>query len=446
MKRIFGTDGVRGRFGTPPIDRATIRALGTALAAELESRVQPRAAHVVIGGDTRASTPTVASWISAPLLDRNTRITFAGVVPTPAVAYLVRELGATAGISISASHNPYPDNGVKLFDRHGYKWGLAAERELEAQMRPDAQSGPGDDPKLEADASLATRYADSLVAGLGDRRLAGMRVVVDTAQGAAYDLAGQVFKAAGADVTVIGNEPDGHNINVGYGSTDTRALSETVIARGAQIGFAFDGDADRCLIVDECGRLVNGDAVLYIWARALAERGQLEPSEIVATTMSNLGLETSLLALGISVRRSDVGDREVVTEMKRSGAILGGEQSGHIVHLGLGTTGDGTMTALHIAMLVERAQRPISELVSDLTLVPQTLRNVEVAQRVPFDEVAGLDRILSDIQERLGNPSRVLLRYSGTEPLVRIMIEGSSESEIEAMAAEIAEHLDRSLR
>ena len=440
MSAIFGTDGVRGTFGEPPIDRSTMQQLATALAERLlRSRDTP---HVVIGGDTRASTPELWSWLVGPLVERSVTVSHAGVVPTPAIALLVRRLGADAGLAVSASHNPHTDNGVKLFDRDGFKWSVEAENELQTLMdvaptsaASPAQPGP-------ADAELAGIYADNLVGSLARRALGGMRVALDTANGAASAIARGVFERAGASVEIIGNLPDGRNINVGCGSTDTEALSHHVRTSGASVGFAFDGDADRCLVVDEQGRLLDGDAALYLWARELAKRGMLKPREIVVTSMSNLGLETSLAAEDIGVARCGVGDRQVVTEMRRRGAVLGGEPSGHLIHLGLGTTGDGVLTALQIAAIVATDPAPISARVADLVLFPQVLHNVGVTERTPFTDIAGLDGLLADFRGKLGDEGRIVVRYSGTEPLARIMIEGRDAATIQSMAAELAACLE----
>ncbi|HRC84410.1 MAG TPA: phosphoglucosamine mutase, partial [Thermoanaerobaculia bacterium] len=352
MPRLFGTDGIRGAFGAEPLDRATVTALGVALGQELgRAGGEP---FVVLAGDTRDSTPTLAAWLASGLGRANVAVRFGGVLPTPAVAFLARRLGAACGVAISASHNPHPDNGIKLIDAAGYKWSPENEAAIESALialRPAvaAENEPSP-PSLEPDPELGALYRRFLLeAAPGPRCLAGLRIALDLANGAAYRLAPDLFTRLGAEVEVFAAEPDGTNINRGCGSTHPEALAARLRAGGFDLGVAFDGDADRAILVDETGEIRDGDAILYLWADALAGEGRLSPARLVATSMSNLGLERALGRLGVGVERCNVGDREVVATLLAEGLTLGGEQSGHIVNLELATTGDGLQTALHLA-------------------------------------------------------------------------------------------------
>jgi len=437
----FGTDGMRGVFGEPPLDEPTVVRLGRQLGRWLGERgAKPL---VVIAGDTRDSVPALASWLTRGLSAAGCTARYAGVLPTPAVAILVRDLDAAAGVAVSASHNPWPDNGIKIVGGDGFKWPTDDERELERRLRADSAplpSAPGEVPAI--DAGLHARYLRDLLAPYGETRpLAGMRLVLDAANGAASLLAGEVFTGLGADVRVLGDRPDGRNINQGCGSLHPEGLAREVIAQGAALGFAFDGDADRAILVDERGEVRDGDAMMYLWARDLAQRDILPGRRIVATTMSNLGLERALAVDGIGVERCAVGDRAVVETLRASGLVLGGEQSGHLVHLPSSTTGDGLLTASTLATLVARAGRPVSELLAGFARFPQLLRNVRVKRKPPLESLPAVVAARDAVEIRLGAEGRVVLRYSGTEPLARIMIEGPDSGSIERLADTIEEAL-----
>jgi phosphoglucosamine mutase len=488
--RLFGTDGVRGRFGEPPLDRETVTALAGALGDTLLAGAADGApVRVVIGGDTRDSTPLLAAWVAGGLAAAGVTPLDAGVVPTPGVAWLTRASGAAAGVSISASHNPHPDNGIKLIDGAGFKWEAAAEARLEERLARRLEGRP--DPRLEecgcaesAGAAAGARGGTSAVAdpsgggvaaaapgggglegaapasavcaerldpapylaalatsvgGAAARPLAGLRVALDTGHGAAAPYARGLFEELGAAVVAtLGDAPDGTNVNRGCGSTAPEPLAAEVVARGADLGLAFDGDADRLIPVDAGGRVRDGDAVLYLWARELLRQGRLDPPRIVATSMSNLGLERALARRGIGVVRCEVGDREVVATMRREGIVLGGEQSGHVVHLGLATTGDGLLTALQLAAIVARAGRPLAELLADFVRYPQVLTNVRVAAKPELGSLPRVAAAARAVEERLGADGRLVLRYSGTEPLARIMIEGPDEETVRGLAGELA--------
>ncbi len=447
----FGTDGMRGVFGEPPLDEPTVVRLGQVLGSWLAERgPQPL---VVIAGDTRDSVPALAHWLAQGLAAAGSDVHFAGVLPTPAVAILVRDLGAAAGVAVSASHNPWPDNGIKLVGADGFKWSTADERELERRLRAGASlPAPASLPPLAIDTALHARYLHDLLAAYGaagasqsrpsdTRPLAGQRVLLDAANGAASVLAGEVFSALGSDVRVLNATPDGRNINLGCGSLHPEGLAREVVAAGAALGFAFDGDADRAILVDEHGEVRDGDAMLYLWARDLAGRDALPGRRIVATTMSNLGLERALASDGIGVERCAVGDRAVVETLRASGLVLGGEQSGHIVHLPSSTTGDGLLTATTLAVLVARSGRPVSELLAGFERFPQLLRNVRVARKPPLESLPAVVAARESVEDSLGAEGRVVLRYSGTEPLARIMIEGPDSGSIERHADTIEQAL-----
>jgi phosphoglucosamine mutase len=417
--------------------------------------------QVVLGGDTRESTAEICGWLAAGLTAGGVVVRYAGVIPTPGVSFLAAELGAAAGVVVSASHNPYPDNGIKLLDGQGFKWSEQAEAELEARLRAAAPpGGPGapattSTPGVET--ALQETYLRHLAAtvgqagGAGDAAsgeggggpaggapLAGLRVVLDTANGAASAYAAELFRRLGAGAIELCAAPDGRNVNLGCGSTSPEVVAAATVAAGADLGAAFDGDADRCILADERGAVRDGDAMLYLWATRLLHEGRLVPPAIVATSMSNLGLERALARHGIAVVRCGVGDRLVVEAMRREGISLGGEQSGHIVHLALASTGDGLVTAVQMAALVRRAGRPLSELLAGFRRYPQTLVNVRVARK---PDLATLPRVVAAaraVENELGADGRLVLRYSGTEPLARVMIEGPDQIAIETMAGRLA--------
>lgn len=442
--RLFGTDGIRGTFGVYPLDAETVKRLGRALAAGLGS--PEKTVRVVIGGDTRASTPELVGWL-AEGLGRGVSVTYLGTVPTPAVAQVTRALGADCGVVVSASHNLHRDNGIKLMDSEGFKWPPSREAALEAALEA-APAADTERVELEVDRRSVDGYLDSLAAAFRpadarrevgkDPPLAGLSVAVDAGNGAASPYAEEIFASLGARVRVINAAPDGRNINAGCGSTHPEVVAELTRSAGADVGFSFDGDADRVILADERGEMQDGDAVLYLWGRDLAARGELPGRRVVATSMSNLGLEVALGADGISLVRCGVGDRVVVDTMRRHGAVLGGEQSGHVVNLKLGTTGDGLLTALAMAFLRARRRRPLSELLDGFERFPQLIENVRVREKIPFERLPAIVETRRRVEEELTRSGRLVLRYSGTEPLARIMIEGRDRGRIEALAEELA--------
>jgi len=430
--RLFGTDGMRAPFGEHPLDQPTVLATGFHLGRTLAAAGSgPR---VVIGGDTRDSTETLCRWVAAGLAEAGAIVDYVDTIPTPGVAWAVRALGARAGVSVSASHNPWPDNGIKLFDENGRKWAPQAEEALEQRL---AEGAPElDSPPLRVDRDGYEAYVAFLTGMLPTpQALAGLSIVLDTANGATYQIAPRVFAAYGARVHTIGGQPDGRNINQQCGSTHPQALAAAVREHGAALGIAFDGDGDRAILVDETGEERDGDAMLYLWAKSLLADGHLDPAAIVATSMSNLGLEHALARHGIEVVRCDVGDRAVVETMRAQGIALGGEQSGHIVHQATTSTGDGMVTGLVMAHLVARAGRPLSAMLAGFRRFPQILRNVRVREKRPFAQLAEVARAQEDVERALAGEGRLVLRYSGTEPLARIMLEGPELAALEAHAA-----------
>ena len=444
---------MRAVFGTTPLDRPTVQAVGYWFARLCGDGA------LILGGDTRASRTEIAGWLAAAIRAAGCEVRSAGVVPTPAVAWLVTELGAAGGIVVSASHNPYTDNGVKLIGADGFKVDPTVEQAIEDRigwvrgssdpLPPEAAdrvaAGEAGD-QLEDESELADRYLEHLTASLpADRPLAGLRIAVDAANGAGAPYAERFFAGLGANCDVTCDQPDGRNINLDCGSTCTERIAAFTRATGSDLGVALDGDADRALLCDDQGRICDGDILLYVWATHLAARGRLPGRRIVATTMSNMGLEKALEVGKVGVVRCGVGDREVVEVMRREGVRLGGEQSGHLVDLELGTTGDGLLTAAAVAAIVAASGRSLADLAAGFRRFPQTLRNVKVREKQPLESVPGLSEAVASVERELGPSGRVLLRYSGTEALARVMIEGPDQNRIEELCGSITSVLEAEL-
>jgi phosphoglucosamine mutase len=436
--QLFGTDGVRGTAGQYPLDAATVRRIGAALVRALpHGREAPR---LLAGRDTRES----GEWIEAELAygaaGEGASVTSAGVVPTPAVAYLTRSGGYDAGVVISASHNPFEDNGIKVFSGGGEKFTERVEREVEAIVADASWQARGGNAAPLPAATLAGPYLDHLRAVFPEASsLAGFRLAVDCANGATTPVAPELFAGLGFDVTVIGNHPDGRNINLRCGSTHPERLSQVVVEKQCRMGVAFDGDGDRAIFVDHAGRVVNGDAVLLMCARQLQAEGRLKGKALVATVMSNIGLELALQKLGIGLVRCPVGDKYVMEEMLARGLSLGGEQSGHIIFSDYLFTGDGLCTALNVLRTVALTNRSLTDLAADLVTYPQVLLNVRVREKVDLATVAPVSRAMAQAEARLKGRGRLLVRYSGTEPLLRVMVEGENERDIRAWAQDIVD-------
>ena len=434
-KRLFGTDGIRGVAGEPPLDPQTVTALGIALADDLIRQNQP--GPVLMGMDTRESGPAIAAQLADGITRRGVAVEFAGVVTTPGVAYLTRTGGFAAGIMISASHNPFGDNGIKVFARTGFKLPDAEEHEIEEEIfriLPDTQAAKSPAPLMQTYG--IQRYSEFLL-GAMQTSLAGRSIVMDCGNGAASALAPALFRAAGATVTAICHEPNGRNINLGCGALHLEQLQAKVLELKADAGVAFDGDADRALMVSNSGRVVDGDAIMLIAARRLQRDGHLPGNTIVSTVMSNLGLEKALERAGIAMLRTPVGDKYVLEEMLRRNAPLGGEQSGHIIFSEYSTTGDGMLTALRVLETCERENATLDELAADLTVYPQLLVNVRVKERRALDTLPGVVDEISACESELNGSGRVLVRFSGTEPLLRVMVEGAEQAQIERLAGRI---------
>lgn len=443
-QELFGTDGIRATFGDWPLKRRTVQRIGFELGQILAA--DSTSPGVLIAGDPRTSTPSLAAWLADGLRAAGVDLHYGGTLPTPAVALLTRQMQLPAGIAVSASHNPATDNGIKFFDRSGRKWSRELERELEARI---ASAGPSEFETLPLpswNAILAKQYVDFLLGLLPSiSSLSGMRVVIDAAHGAAATVIEEICGRLQFEATLLHSTPDGERINQNCGSTHPEVVAAAVLEQGAEIGFTFDGDADRVVLVDEHGEIRDGDAILYLWARHLLREGRLDPARIVATSMSNLGLDHALAEEGIEVERCDVGDREVVRTMSRSGLTLGGEQSGHIVNLALTTTGDGLLTALQLAAIVRGSGRSLSQNLDRFRTYPQILRNVRVREKPPLDSIPEIASVRGDVETALGGDGRLVLRYSGTEPLARVMIEGPEADLIESLATRLTDVIEARL-
>ncbi len=442
MRQLFGTDGMRGVAGDFPLDEATVLLIGQVLGRRLAGG--GRKPRVVIGQDTRESSGWIADTLARGLASQKIEIASAGVVTTPAVAYLARSLEFGAGVVISASHNPWTDNGIKVFAHDGYKLADEIEYEIEGEIfrelekeRP-ATAGGTSVTTLPGDAALKRAYEDWLCGRVEVGGARGLKIVVDCANGAASAVAPEVMARLGLKTEFTHAAPDGKNINENCGALHPEVVAHEVAERGADLGISFDGDADRALFADASGKVVNGDAVMLLAARELKSRGVLRASTVVATTMSNMGLEAALKRSGIQMLRAPVGDKYVLEEMRKTGATLGGEQSGHIIFADQHTTGDGLLTALRVIEVLGRAGKAIGELVGDLKVFPQTIKNVRVREKKPLLEVATVRQAIEEAERRLDGNGRVVVRYSGTEPLARVMVEAESESEMLTLAEAIA--------
>ncbi|HTS66143.1 MAG TPA: phosphoglucosamine mutase [Candidatus Acidoferrales bacterium] len=441
-KQLFGTDGIRGVAGEAPLDRVTIYAFGVALGRDLAGAGD---AEVLIGADTRESSPWMAALVAGGLNTQGVRARYAGVITTPGVAYLTRTSDFAAGVMISASHNPYHDNGLKVFGHTGFKLPDEEEHNIEQEIFRLLDAGLLPRPaSLEADPTLARRYLDFLISTTATR-FDGVRLVIDCGNGASYLLAPELFRALGAQAEAICCQPDGRNINLNCGALHLSALQQAVVSRGADLGVAFDGDADRAIFVSASGKIVDGDAILLAAGRALKAEGGLAGDIVVSTVMSNLGLERALTAGGIRMVRTPVGDKYVLEEMVRLGASLGGEQSGHVIFRQYSTTGDGMLTAIRLIEIARRSSKSLDELTSDLEIYPQRLVNVRVREKKSLTELPSVASEIRRVEEAFGGAGRVLVRFSGTEPLARVMVEGPDPDQVERFSASIADAIRREM-
>jgi phosphoglucosamine mutase len=432
MRVLFGTDGIRGKAHEYPLDTRTMFALGEALAHRLQG------GRILMGMDTRESGPEIARALAAGIRKGGGEAVLIGVVPTPAAAYLCRVTDAKAALSISASHNPFEDNGVKIFGHDGMKLADAIEEQIEDELRAlrredvDVPAEP-----LPDSPELVEQYEQFLVSGVKPNALRGRKVVLDTGNGAAYRIGPEVFRRAGAEVIVMNDAPTGTNINEGCGALHPEGLAQRVVAEGADFGVAFDGDADRAIFADDKGKIRDGDEIIYLWAQRLKREERLSGGCVVTTVMSNFGFEEQLRRDGIELCRAQVGDKYVLEMMLDRHALLGGEQSGHIIDLAVHTTGDGIHTALVFGELLAEAGRPFSGL-ETFQPMPQVLVNKKVASKPPLDTLARFGEAKAKAEQELGGRGRSLVRYSGTENLVRVMVEGQDDATIRRVADELA--------
>ncbi len=442
MSKLFGTDGVRGVPGTYPLDKETVQRLAGAFREFLAAAGgTPR---ILLAGDTRASTPQLARWFASAFRAAGGEVVWAGVLPTPAVSLLVRAKGGFAGgVVISASHNPAADNGIKLLAASGEKLAQRDEELIEALLTRVV--GEGDEDLPAEDGTFRQDYVQLLTRTLPSGALAGLRVVVDSAHGATVPVALEAFSRLGAEAKLINAAPDGHNINLRCGALHPEGVAEVVASEGADAGVAFDGDGDRAVLVTHTGRVLSGDHVLLLWARSLARQGRLPGGTVVATVMSNAALQVALRQEGLRLVRCPVGDREVWETMTREGAALGGEQSGHIICAHYGVTGDGLLTACHLLAQGREEGRCLEER-ADLRPYPQVLRGVRVREKRPLGDLPALQAAIQQAEAQLAGQGRVLVRYSGTEPLLRIMVEAPSMGLAEALAASLEGVAEKLLR
>jgi len=437
MRVLFGTDGIRGKAAQYPFDPPTLFALGQALAHRFR--------RVIMGMDTRESGSDIARALSAGIVAGGGEARYIGVITTPGVAYLCRTSDAEAGISISASHNPYDDNGVKVFGHDGMKIPDAHEEEIEDQMRAIRRDDVAI-PRIELreNRALIEKYEDFLVSGVAPNALRGMNVVLDAGNGAAYRIAPEVFRRVGANVRVINDQPDGRNINENAGALHPEGLGKVVVQQKAHFGVAFDGDADRAIFVDDAGNVRDGDEIIYLWVQHFKRKGKLAGNCVVTTVMSNFGFERQLERDGIELCRAQVGDKYVLEMMLEKKAIIGGEQSGHIIDLTVHTTGDGIHTALVFGELLAESRLPFSKL-RTFEPMPQILINQKVGSKPPLESLPKYQAALTTAERDLEGSGRILVRYSGTEDKVRVMVEGRDQAKIKKIAEELRDTLQREI-
>lgn len=433
MRKYFGTDGVRGRANVYPMTPDFAMKLGKAAAKLFKDG--DRKHKIVIGKDTRISSYMFEYAIASGICSMGMDVVLVGVLPTPAISFITRSLRADAGIVISASHNPYYDNGIKFFSRDGYKLPDEIELKLESLIESDSFTNEINIGRVTRIETAIGRYVE-FAKGTFDKSydLSGLKVVLDCANGATYKVAPMAIAELGADVVVINDKPNGYNINDNCGAVHPESLATKVIETGADVGISFDGDGDRAIFVDEHGTIVDGDFILGICAKFMKEKNMLINDTIVATVMSNLGFERSLNRLGIIVERCDVGDRYVIEKMRSGGYNLGGEQSGHIIFSDYNTTGDGLITALQLLKVMVMTGKKLSELYRFISIYPQVLKNAAVKNKIPLSELKNTTRLIRDYEEALGSEGRILVRYSGTENKIRVMVEGMYFDKVELIA------------
>jgi len=440
LGQFFGTDGIRGRVGEEPITADFFLKLGWAVGSVL---AKDGSASVIIGKDTRVSGYLFESALEAGFLSAGVDVGLLGPMPTPAVAYLTQAYGATAGVVISASHNHFQDNGVKFFSSQGFKLSDENQKEIEAKLSESMISVDSDNiGKAHRHEQPLGRYIEFCKSTF-DRSvdLSGLNIVIDCANGATYHIAENVFSELGANITIINNQPDGFNINLNCGATDTKQLQRVVVEQKFDLGIAFDGDGDRLMMVDADGKLVDGDELVFIIAKAWKDQSRLVNNAVVGTKMTNLGMRHALKDLGINFIETDVGDRFVMEQMQSSGSILGGEGSGHIICLDKTTSGDGIVSALQVLEVLAKSHKSLGELKKEMEKYPQVLINVKTKSKVDLDNHADLKQAQLEVEESLGDEGRVLIRASGTEPLIRVMVEGKNLALVQQSADKLVKIL-----
>ncbi|MFH1064454.1 MAG: phosphoglucosamine mutase [Candidatus Woesearchaeota archaeon] len=446
MRKLFGTDGIRGRANTAPMTADMALKLGQAVAVVFKKHTKPgERIKAVIGKDTRKSGYVFEYALTSGLCSMGIDVHLVGPMPTPAISHLTKSFAADFGIVISASHNPASDNGIKFFDRDGFKLPDAMEEEIESLMESDIDTTAingihvGKAHRID---DAAGRYIEYTKNSIKNMSLEGLKIVLDCANGAAYKVAPPIFRELGAEVIVLNNSPDGTNINEDCGSLYPDVIKAAVIGHRADIGIALDGDADRVIMVDEKGNDVDGDHMIAMCAIDMKERGKLKDNIVVTTVMANIGFDRAMKKAGIDVVRTKVGDRYVVDEMRKRDVMLGGEQSGHIIFFSRSTTGDGTLSALQVLALMKTSGKPLSELAKCMTSYPQVLKNLKVKEKRPLEGMPKVQAAIRSAESTLGSDGRVLVRYSGTENKCRVMIEGKDERQISILADNIVEMID----
>jgi len=445
MKKLFGTDGIRGEAGKFPLDEKTVKIVGSSLARQIKEETG-RPPKFITGRDTRESGEWIERAFHTGAVSAGAECRSAGVITTPGVAFLTKFKEFDAGIVISASHNPFQDNGIKIFSPSGKKIGEAAERQIEADIFSAAKEEISAENFDESSAGeLQNLYASHLENEFSGLSLSGLKFVLDCANGASSGYAPKIFKDLGAQIVAINCEPDGRNINLNCGSTHPENLQQKVVEEKADLGVAFDGDADRALFVNAQGEMVDGDAVLWVMAQHLQAKGELKNDLVVSTVMSNLGLEVALKSRGIELRRAAVGDKYVLEELLKTGAAVGGEQSGHIIFPFQSLVGDGMLTTLFLLKALRESGKTLPEMTAGFTRFPQILLNIKVREKLPFEEIPAIAAAAQRVESELGQEGRLLLRYSGTENLARVMIEGKDQETITRQAEELIEVIRQNL-
>lgn len=447
-KPLFGTDGIRGVANLHPMTPEFVLQVGRAVCAVMgKGRADVK---IIIGKDTRKSGDMLVSALAAGICSQGGNVYMAGVIPTPGVALLAKEMNGDAGIMVSASHNPYEDNGIKVFDGRGFKLSDSTERKIEEKiaglLNAESRHVKAEIGVMSHLKDAEARYERFLINGFAPEFLKGIKLVIDCSNGAASSIAPKIFSDLGADITVLFNDPDGKNINNGCGSQNIETISRMVVEKKADIGLAFDGDADRMIAVDEAGNRVTGDQVLIICAKFMKDRGMLKNNLVVSTVMSNVGLGMALAGKGISHLVTDVGDRQVLKTMLENNAVIGGEDSGHTIFMDRHTTGDGILTGLSLLQAMVETGWPVSKLSRIMTVYPQVLKNIRVCEKLDFSAIPEIADIISKAEKKLSGRGRVLVRYSGTRPVCRVMVEGPDPVETETLCDEVVAVIKKNIR